>query len=192
MKHSLSKSLLSCAALMTLAGCAVAAIQEATDFMFADPVNLKQYNYATADFLASQIDGFVNQASDVIKAEPLVDIDQTALKADVGYYVPAQIGERLKQLGYQMDLSKVTPMADTLHQDSARHEAAKFVMDGHYQRNRASVDIHLRVQELATGQVITTYHYNVPFSKGLKKMSTPDPVIVKMPPGQAVSGQANQ
>ncbi len=163
-----------------MAGCNTATFHETTNFFFADPVNLKERNYAAADYMVSQFGAFVRRYDDVIKVVPLVDVDEPALQAPVGQEIPGQVGQRLSEIGYLVDLSAVTPKADALSEDSLKNRQPDFILGGQYDRNRTSVDIHFRFIERQSGRVITTYDYTLPYSADMKKMSDPQARIIQM------------
>ncbi len=75
--------------------------------IFQAKVNMQEKNYAAADYLVGRATNFVKPGH-AIRAMPLLEVEEPRLVTPFGKMVPEQIGERLIQLGYNVDLTAVS------------------------------------------------------------------------------------
>ena len=150
-----------------------------------DP-NFAAQNYAVADFLIQQADPFI-KPDDLIAAEPLIDIQTPEISTTIAKLIPEQIGIRLSQLGYRMDLSDVTTTADTnyLRPSMRSGEKPDFIVTGNYLRKTAKdVDVKTRIIDLKNDRIVAVFDYQIRMSRGVKNLSDPKPKIIRTTPDQ--------
>ena len=84
----------------------VAATLAATSYgVFSSPdVNLKEKNYAAADFIAGKIKNRVRR-DQIILAMPLEETDHAGISSPLGAFIPEGIGLRLGELGYNVAIA---------------------------------------------------------------------------------------
>mgnify|MGYP006943317722 CR=1 FL=1 len=156
--------------LCSLAACDVlfvsGAAMTAHHYLNEEDPNFAAQNYAVADFLIQQADTYIKHDS-LIVAEPLVDIETPEITTTIARLIPEQVGVRLSQLGYLVDLSKVTTSPDTNYLRPARDATREpeFLITGHY----------LRKSE----RDVAVFDYPVHMSRRLQNLSTPKPVIIR-------------
>jgi len=190
MFRRIRKFTLFCIALLGLSACATQAALQTREMLFPGETNLKEINYATADYMISQIYTYVSRYNDVIKVNPLVNIDQPTLATKVGAVVSGQVGERFAQLGYQMDLTDVTTTdEDVLARDSTQNKNPNFILSGHYQvadnfLSASDMNVNLRILDTRNGRIIATYDYVLPYTSQLRELGKAEPKIFKLPQSQ--------
>ncbi|MCB1532044.1 MAG: hypothetical protein KDJ35_04150 [Alphaproteobacteria bacterium] len=152
-----------------------------------DVENLKARNYAAADYMIKQADNFIGK-SDLIKAVPLHDSLEPALTSAVGQIIPQQIGTRLAQLGYRVDLSDVTRQGDGFYMAPAAKagETARYVLAGTYARHdrellrlKKDLTVNLRITDMQTGRVLSAFDYTIEMSGEVDEFSEAKPVITR-------------
>ena len=145
-----------------------------------DP-NFAAQNYAIADFLIQQADTYVGR-EDLIAAEPLTDIQSPEISTTIAKLIPEQIGIRLSQLGYRVDLGEVTTTADTnyLRPSLKSGEKPDFIITGNYLRKtNRDIDVKTRIIDLKQNRIVAVFDYNLKMSRGVKELSTPKPKIIR-------------
>jgi len=176
--------------LLTLTGCQAAllgaGIVAADQIINEEDPNFAAQNYAVADFLIQQASTFIGP-NDLIAAEPLTDIQTPEISTTIAKLIPEQIGIRLSQLGYRMDLSKVTTTADTnyLRPAIGKNERADFIITGNYLRKtNRDIDVKTRIIDLKRNRIVAVFDYSITMTRGVKELSTPKPIIVRTTPTQ--------
>ena len=187
------KNLLLPCALITLAGCTPpiilgAGAGAANYVLNKDIVNLRARNYAAADYMITQSKGFIGK-KDLIKAEPLTDSLEPQLSSAVGEIIPHQVGERLAQLGYYVDLSDVTRQGENFHlapSAEAIGKTPRFILTGTYTRHKRELirvkkdlTVNLRITDIKTGRTLGAFDYTVEMSGEVDEFSEPKPVIIR-------------
>lgn len=170
------------AALIGVSGCSAAFLDTAAHGIFTqEETNFTQQNYAVADYLTQQAHTFISR-SDLILAEPLTDTEQPGMSSTISKMIPEQIGIRLSQLGYRMDLSRVATGTDTnyLKPSITTGEKPDFILSGTYLRRRIEMDVNMRIIDVKAGRVIAAYDYIIPLTREVNDLATPEPKIVRM------------
>ncbi|MFK7839979.1 MAG: FlgO family outer membrane protein [Bdellovibrionales bacterium] len=145
-----------------------------------DP-NFAAQNYAVADFLIQQADTFIGP-NDLITTEPLTDIQSPEISTTIAKLIPEQIGIRLSQLGYRMDLSEVTTSNDTSYLRPAlnKNEKPDFIITGNYLRKtKRDVDVKTRIIDLKSNRIVAVFDYSMTMTRGVRELSTPQPRIIR-------------
>ncbi|MDB2682853.1 FlgO family outer membrane protein [Alphaproteobacteria bacterium] len=159
--------------------------------LFQNPdVNLASKNYAAADYIIQQAETFI-RPGDLIKVTPLVNFEDPETPAAIGSLIPEQIGARLTQLGYNVDLSdvsaqkKILNMNDMVTGTSATRSAPKFVLGGHYLDDRPNMNVSMRITKISTNRVVGAFDYTMPTNREIRELSAPKPqiMIMKKPGG---------
>jgi hypothetical protein len=148
---------------------------------FSGPVNMKEKNYATADYLIDRAKHYM-KPGDKIKAMPLLDVQEPRLITRFGKQVPEQIGERLGQLGYNVDLSAVSTDANPAFAAAPQPvtNSPKFILSGSYLRRTSStLDMRLYIKDAATGFERGSFDYTLRRTGDIRKNSEPKPMIYK-------------
>ena len=169
-------------AIFTLGGCLSAALVDtATYGIFPqEQTNFTAQNYAAADYLVQQARTFIDRHG-TIEALPLSDTEQPGMESTFSKMIPEQVGVRLSQLGYKMDLSKVATAQDINYlKPAARSAKAPFVLSGTFTRRRIEVDVSLRMIDTRNGRVIAVFDYILPRTREVDEMAKPKPQIIRM------------
>ncbi|HOO81510.1 MAG TPA: FlgO family outer membrane protein [Alphaproteobacteria bacterium] len=170
------------AVLMLASGCSPEALNTAAYGIFPqEQTNFKEQNYAAADYLIQQARTFIGRG-DLLIAKPLSDTNQPSMSSTISKMIPEQIGIRLSQLGYRMDLSGVAtgPDINYLKPSITREEKPDFVLSGTYLRRRIEMDVSLRIVDIKAGRVVASYDYILPLNRETAELSKPQPKIVRM------------
>ncbi len=184
LSHISFRTCLLLAACVTLGGCgtlafAQSAQQMGKEFIFGPDVNLTEKSYAAADYMVHQTKSYVEQ-SDVIQARALTNLDAPALSSKLARIIPAQVGTRLAQLGYMVDLSAVSSADDTVLQNNAAATTKPdHILTGTYRilENR-SYAISLRIIDVETNHISAVFDYTMPRSTALSSLSEPEAKII--------------
>ena len=151
-------------------------------FFENNKTNMAEKNYAAADYLYDRGRGFVKPGMS-IRALPLQDIQEPRLLTQFGRQVPEQIGERLQQLGFAVDLSAVS--TDVNPQFSQMPQAAAldatFVLGGSYIRRGNDLEIRVNITDAVTGMERATFNYTLPRTSDIRAKSKPQPTIYRLP-----------
>lgn len=148
-----------------------------------DETVLIEKNYAAADYLIQQADAFINRRYDLIIAEPLTDNVQPLASPDINRRIPEQIGVRLSQLGYRMDLSKVAGSVETnyLKPTITDGETPDFVLSGNTTRRGGEMDVSLRIVDIKAQRVVGAFDYIIEInSRDLRESAKPKPKIIRL------------
>lgn len=164
-------------------GCAQMALDAYSGGIFQQAdINLTQSNYAAADYLIQQGKTYVSRR-DLVRVEPIGDMEEPLMQAPIGRMIPEQVGVRLSQLGYAVDLGAVAGENEGGFLKPSNEMAARkpgFVLSGNYVRSPRKLDVKLRLTEIATGQVIAAYDYSLPLSREIARLAEPEPRIMKL------------
>ncbi len=180
---------LACAAIMPSAACTHAILGGAaytvSEIMNREDINLAAKHYAVADYLIQQASTFIKRG-DLIVAEPLTDIQTPEMGTTIAKLIPEQIGVRLSQLGYRIDLGAVTTTPDTnyLRPSLTNGEEAEFVLTGHYLRRRKALDVKVRIVDIRKGTIVAAFDYTIPNDQQIRDLSEPQAKIMKVTPQQ--------
>jgi hypothetical protein len=175
--------LAACAAFM-LGGCTAAFMDTAARGIFPqEEVNMTAKNQAAADYMIQQAETFLTKGSTLVEAVPLRDVQQPDLPpARLGMMIPEQVGIRLAQLGYRMDLDQVLTSADRNFMRPAIRtgEEADYTLSGTYLRRRKDIYISLRIAGTQSGRVIASFDYTIPMNKEINQLSEPKTQIFRV------------
>ena len=165
-------------------GCTMALLDSVSAGVFPDEqVNFTAQNYAAADYLIQQAKTFIDRGA-VIEARSLGDTDHPEMESTYGKMVPEQIGVRLSQLGYRVDLTKVATAADTNYLKPASSSFTKepdFILSGTFTRRRIEVDVSTRMIDVKNGRVIAVFDYTLPRTREIDELAKPKPKIMRLP-----------
>lgn len=191
-QSSRKKTLLPCAAVlllsaMPLLGCgitrfdvATAAIGAATQGLFSDPqVNLREKNYAAADYLVQQSGNYMNYTG-TIEARALAEADNPGAVSALGRRISDDIGQRLAELGYTVNLSQVSSEVDKKLYPPAGTQAPEFILTGSYLKKKKKIEVYLRIMEAATQRIVSSFNYTMPYSSELRRLGDADTQIIRL------------
>lgn len=154
----------------------------ANDLFKRTDVNLKQKNYAAADYLESQMKGFVKK-SDLIQMKALEESDHAGITSPLGTGMAEEIGLRFIQLGYDVSLAGVTTRQnESVPSVTASSHKADFTCTGSYLRGRDVVDVHLRVIDNKSGQIVAQFDYALPITREIREKSQTQTRIFRVEP----------
>lgn len=179
--------LLCAAAALILTGCTAAFLNTAAHGIFSQKdVNLREKNYAAADYLIGQAQTFIGR-NDYIFVEPLGDVNQPSMTSDLSKMIPEQIGIRMSQLGYNMNLERVATGPDTnyLKPPASLKKEPAFILTGSYLRNRVDMDVSMRMVDARSARVIATYDYKLPLNRQISELAAPQAKIIRLPQTQS-------
>ncbi len=143
--------------------------------IFSRPdVNLKEKNYAAADFLVSQVSPHID-ALETIDVRPLEEMDHAGITSPFGRRVSEGVGLRFSELGYHVDLHKVS-----INDPSPASDRADFRLKGTYAVKANQVDVYLRVIEIKNGQIVGRFDYSMPLSSEIRQLAQTQPRIFKV------------
>ncbi len=171
-----------CSAALITSGCSAAFLDTSSFGIFQSAeVNLTDKSYAAADYLNQQAETFIDR-HDLVKAATLVDADEARTPSKIGRIISEQVGVRLSQLGYRVDLSEVSKDGHTNYlKPSARaNEAPDFVLSGTYLRRRLEMDVSLRITDTSCRRVVAVFDYSLPVNREIAEMSEPETRIFKV------------
>lgn len=169
-------SLMGCETL-TYSGAALVA----NDIFNQQPHNFTAQNYAVADYLLQHARSYLNRGS-LIKAKPLIDMEAPELTSTLAKLIPEQVGVRLSQLGYTVNLSDVTTVPETAYMN-AGEEAGKepeFILTGHYIRSRPHLEIKSRIIDVKSNRIIASFDYTIDYDARVRELAEPKPLITKL------------
>ena len=149
--------------------------------LFKNPeVNLKEKNYAAADYLLQQSGNYLTRNS-AIAVKPLSEADNPGITSPLGRKIPEDIGMRFAELGYTVNLSEVAgPTNKGLYGGSEAYPA--YILTGSYLKISDGVNVSLRIISNETNSVISSFDYKMALSSEVRKMAEADTQIYRMPP----------
>jgi hypothetical protein len=136
------------------------------DIFASETVNLNEKSYAAADYLEQQLGNYVSKSSS-ISSQELTLVREPAVSSDLGALVPQQVGERLRQLGYN-----VKP-ADWAEQ-------GEYIIGGTYDRTDRHTVVNLEVTKAGTDKIVSSFTYMMPLTPEVKRLSEPKPRIFRV------------
>ncbi len=164
------------AALLALNGCTAAVLggaYAANKYYHDNQTDFSAQNYAVADYLYQQAETFV-KPKHLIAAQPLTDLESPEVASKIGSVIPEQIGVRLSQLGYKMDLSEVSTSADTkLISPTLNGKKPDFVLTGNYMRDGRDMEVKARIIDLHNKRIVATFDYNTRLIGDAGRLSKP-------------------
>lgn len=170
-------------ALVFTGGCTAAFLDTAAHGIFVqEETNFSEKNYAAADYLIQQGKSFISRHA-LITAQPLSDVNQPNMESQFGKMVPEQIGIRLSQLGYRMDLQHVATAEDTnyLRPAISSNEKTDFVLSGTFHRRRIEMDVSVRMIDTRNNRVVAVFDYTLPLNREIADLARPQPKIMRLP-----------
>lgn len=168
-------------AVILLSGCSSVLMDPSVYKIFQEEsVNVTAKSYAAADYLDQQARHFVNH-SVLLQAQPLEDAYEPRLTSRVAKLIPEQVGIRLAQLGYRVDLSPVlvSDNPNYLKPAMSAGESPRFILTGTYARRRTDMDVSLRILDSASNRIVSTFDYTMPMDRDIGEMSAPEARIFK-------------
>ncbi len=171
--------------ILALTGCTHAlvgaGIVAADQIINEEDPNFAAHNYAVADFLIQQANTYIGR-NDLITAEPLTDTQTPEISTTIAKLIPEQIGIRLSQLGYRVDLGQVTTTSDTnyLRPSLKAGEKPAFIITGNYVRKtNRNIEVKTRIIDLKENRIVAVFDYPLHMSRGVRELSTPKPKIIR-------------
>ena len=142
---------------------------------------MSEKNYAAADYLIQQAHGYVSKYA-YIKAMPLTDVIQPEMASTFSKMVPEQIGVRLSQLGYRVNLDRVALAEDTnyLSPGDMGGKEPDFLLSGSFMRTRTDMDVSVRLIDPQNNQVVAVFDYKLPLTRDIADLAKPKPKIMRI------------
>lgn len=149
---------------------------DVTDYVLLRDDNLKERNYAAADYLVSRSGSVINKKT-VLVPEPLMHVNNTGMTSPFGEEVTSQIAERFAQLGYNVRLVQENP----LHPRPVASVSpdAGVAIGGTYEPHWNSADIKLRLIERKTGRILSSFDYALPVTVKTNKTIEDRPTVFR-------------
>lgn len=166
-------------------GCTAAFVDTAKHSIFGqEETNFLEKNYAVADYLIGQAKDRIDRNAVVIGAMPMTDTEHPGMDSKISRMIPEQIGVRLAQLGYKVDLENVatSPHTNYLKPAEGSLAAPAFVISGTFTRHRRDMDVSARITDSATSRVVAAFDYTLPLTRETNDLSRPKPQIIRMTP----------
>ncbi|MCF8496758.1 MAG: hypothetical protein K9G62_08880 [Alphaproteobacteria bacterium] len=143
-------------------------------------VNVTEKSYAAADYLIERAGGYVSK-KDRIEVQPLLARDNPDLPSEFAKAIPEQIGSRISQLGYRVDIAPVRVSADVPHLGYAESTGAPdYLLGGTYATGRQDVAVYLRITEARTGRVVGVFDYTMPLTRDIAALTETQPRIFRV------------
>lgn len=150
-------------------------------YIFERPdVNLTEKNYAAADYLMQAGGNFVERR-DRVKAVALQNIAEPALSTKIGRVIAQGVGERLQQLGYNVDLAEVSKQVenDIPYAASQMEQTPDFILTGTYHNAKSKLEVKLRLVDASDGRIVAQFDYAMPMSHEIQAMTRAKPRIIR-------------
>lgn len=150
---------------------AVAGISAAANDVFARPdVNLREKNYAAADYLLQQMRPNTNRRTTIIFAQRLEEADNPGISSPLGLAIPREIGLRLSELGYKTYVHHVQAFgAEGLNPPPPAGVKPTHILKGTYARGTQNVDVKLRLIDTRDGTITARFDYTLPLSREIRE-----------------------
>ncbi len=149
-------------------------------FFSRTDVNLKEKNYAAADYLVGKIQPHINETQ-LILAVPLEEADHAGISSPLGSSIPEGIALRMIELGYNVNLHEVAPSHDVaLYPALPKNVAPDFILKGTYLPNSKDVDVFLRFIDVKSSRVIARFDYSLLLSREVRELSQTETRIFKV------------
>ncbi|MCM2343540.1 MAG: FlgO family outer membrane protein [Alphaproteobacteria bacterium] len=172
-------------ALLMLSAPLLSACDPGTLRLLSSPdVNLTSSNYAAADMLVQQSQAHLSQNT-ILALGALSDLKDPESRAPFGKMVAGQVGARLVQLGYNVNIpddigtvsagdmpaSPAQPVIKAPLEGTAVSVGnVQAMVTGHYVRSGSDVLINLRLVDMGTGRIWGAYDYNLPITNQINDM----------------------
>lgn len=183
-------------ALLVLSAPMLSACDPGTLSLLSAPdVNLTSRNYAAADMLVQQAQSQLSQNT-VLALGALTDLKAPESRAPFGKMVAGQVGARLVQLGYKVNIPDdigtvsagdmpASPAAPVIKAplDGAAVSVGdvQAMVTGHYVRSGGEILINLRLVDMGSGRIWGAYDYNFPVTNQINDMLSEPPVPTDKP-----------
>lgn len=165
---------------LSLAGCETVLLGGAAGGLIAmqngETINLTEMNYAVADYLAGQTLNILNKRTP-IGLGVLSDAGEPQITSAFGRLVPEQIGTRLSQLGYNVQI-EYTDLFEG--QKAPKMQTPKALLTGTYTSGIKETDVNVRLVNLTSGQIIGSFDYVVPMTKDMQTLIAAEPRIMRV------------
>lgn len=141
--------------------------------VFKNPeINLKEKNYAAADYLTSQLQRNKVRYGSSIHAMPFEESDNPGISSAFGLKVPEGIGLRFIELGYNTWLYDVAHGANSgLYLPPKSGDNPDYKMTGRYTVRDKHIDVFIRILDTKTSHVVAQFDYAMPLNKELRDLS---------------------
>jgi len=188
MKKALTLTML-CTSLLSFSACdtliyVAEGARHAYKYVAGNDVNVKEKSFAAADYLDQHIRTFI-KAKHSIEAQPLYfttpsEDNTNDLEGDLSYLarvVPYQIGTRLAELGYNVDLKPVSEMPNAGYTGEA-FQSSRFILTGtmHPMEERFriydSVIVKINVTDRRSGKAVGSFEYNLASGRKVNDLPT--------------------
>lgn len=147
--------------------------------LFKDPeVNLVHKSNAAADILNYRGSAYLTKSATRIVAQPLDNSAQPGFQSEFASIIPRYVGERLRYLGYSVDLSDVSESKANATKIANPH----MVLSGTYAHRLKDleVDVSLYLMETATGRPVAQFEYTLPVNQELRRALEVKPQIYRV------------
>lgn len=159
---------------------ATAGVTAAAHGLFSNPeVNLKEKNYAAADYLVSKINHKIDAFDDIV-ALPLEEADHEGITSPLGMQIPEGVGLRLMELGYAVWLSEVEGERRGLYPSLPKDKTPDYYLKGRYAVHTKDVDVMLQMVDAKTGLVVGMFNYTMPLTHDLRELAKTETRIFRV------------
>ena len=140
-----------------------------------EDVNLTEYNYSAADYLAGLTLDTVGKAMP-IEVNALQHANQVGMGSAFGDLVADQVGARFAQLGYNVLAPEMIE----------KKKAAKrgVLLSGTYMTMGQNADVSLRMVDKQSGRILGAFDYTIPVNYEISDLLEPRPTIIRTTPVQ--------
>ncbi|MCB1591592.1 MAG: hypothetical protein KDI90_03975 [Alphaproteobacteria bacterium] len=156
------------------------AIAAATQGLFSDPkVNLREKNYAAADYLLQQSGNYLNRTG-IIEAQPLTESDNPAAVSELGRQMADEMGQRFAELGYNVNRMRVSNEVDKSIFAATGQVPPQFILSGSYRKKKEKLEVYLRIVETASSRIVSSFNYTMPYSSEIRRLAEADAQIIRL------------
>jgi FlgO protein len=150
--------------------------------IFSNPeVNLREKNYAAADYMEQQMRVNVKR-SNVIFAKPLEEHDNPGISSALGENIAEGVSLRLIELGYNVYLHDVIRNNQTNpYPLPPAGQSPDYMLKGTYDRKKDHVLIKLRLIDIKSGRITASFEYPLLLSPEVRTISQTETRIYKIP-----------
>lgn len=170
--------------LLLLSACAVATgVTVVKDTFFRDDAPLEQKSSVATDLMIQQSKDFLDHQV-LFLTKPLVDKnDPTNISSEFGETVIAQVGERLRQLGYKMrtlQQDQAIPNARAIFQRTHGRQRPEILAHGTYNVQGDQIEIILFFNNNRDQQQYARFDFTVPRRREYARMIEPEIKAIKL------------
>ncbi len=170
-------SLVACGSEVLTFKAVTTAVSAASNGFFSNPdVNLKEKNYAVADYVIGKVRKIVSP-HDMILVKPLHESDNPGISSPLGIKISEEIGLRFAELGYTVRLGEGI---EPLHNSTIEKQAPVYIFNGKYDVTYDGVDIVVRLQDVRAGRLLTQFDYVLPSTYEIRNMAKTEAQIFKV------------